>query len=129
MASDQIYLSDLPYSPIDTFLRSCIVPRWPHHRGQLRWFLAYRPDPWGPVIKLNCQIFLMHPVADFCTLGFATSRIGPRWTHTRGWQRWFSAYRPDPWGEVIKVTCQIFLTHPVVDFCALGFALSCIRPR
>ena len=85
-------------------------------------FSAYRPDPWGPVIKLTCQILLTHPVADFCTLGFTPSPIGPRRMHPRVWPRRFSASRPDPWGPVIKLTCQILFTHPVADFYTLGFA-------
>ena len=112
-----------------------------------------------PVIKLTCQIFLTHPVADFCAVGFTPSRIGPRWLHPEGgrdgsrpigltpgasdqtnlsdpvtWphsrrMRWFLAYRPDSWGPVIKLTCQIFLAHPEADFCTLGFAPSRIGPR
>ena len=110
------------------FATSPIGPRWLHPSGQRRWFLAYSPHRWGPVIKLTCQIFLTQTVADFCTLGFKPSPIGPRWPHPRGWPRWVSAYSPDPWGTVIKLNCQIFLTHPVTDFCTLGFAPSCIGP-
>ena len=106
------------------FAPSSIGPRWPHNRGQPRWFSADRPDPCWPVIKLTCQIFPTQPVADFFTLAFAPSPIGTKWPHPRGQQRLFSAYRPDPWGPVIKLTCQIFLTHEVTHFCTLGFAPS-----
>ena len=111
------------------FTPSPIGPRWLHLRGLQRWFSAYRPEPWVPVIKIACQILLTHALADFCTLGFAPSPIGPRWPPPKGRQTWFSTYIPDPCGPVIKLTCQIFLTHPVADFCKLGFAPLQIGPR
>ena len=95
------------------FAPSIIVPRWPHPRVRPRWLSANSPDSWGPVIKQTCQIPLTHPMADFCTLSFEASPFGPRWPHPRARPRWFSAYRPDPWGPLIKLTCQILLTHPV----------------
>ena len=106
-----------------------IGPRWPHPRGQPRWFSAYSTEPGGPVINRICQIFLTRPVADFCPLGFAPSPIRPRWPHPRGWPRWFMAYSPLPWRPVTKLTCQIFLTHPAADFYTLGFSPSLIGPR
>ena len=59
------------------FAPTPIGPRWPHPRGRPRWFSAYRSDPWWLVIKPTCQIILIHSVADFCTLGFAPSPMGP----------------------------------------------------
>ena len=111
------------------FAPSPIGPSWPHPRGRPRLFLAYISDRWGPVIKLTCQILLTHRVVDFCTFGFAPSPIRPRWPHPMGRPRWFSAYSPDPWRPVFKLTCQIFLTHPVADFCTLVFALPPIGRR
>ena len=106
-----------------------IGPRWPHPRRWPRWFSAYSSLPWRPVTKQTCQIFLTHPVADFYILVLAPLPIGPSWPYTRGQPRLFLAYISDRWGPVIKLTCQIFLTQPVVDFCTLGFATSPIRPK
>ena len=106
------------------FAAAPIGARWPHSRGRRKWFSTYRPDPLGPVIKLTCQTFLTHPVADFCTLGSTPSPKGPKWPHPTARPRWFTAYRPDPGWPVIKLTCQPFLTHTVADFCILGFASS-----
>ena len=120
--SDQTNLLDLPHSPSGRFLHP-----WFRPLTQRNTMAAPRERP--RCIKLTCQTFQTHPVADFCTLGFAPSPIGPRWSHPSGRSRWFSAYWPDPWLPVIKLTWQTFLTHSVPDFCTLVVAPSPIGPR
>ena len=101
----------------------CPLEAWAQYgappTGVPRWFSGCRPSRWGTVKQLTCHMFLINIVEGFCAPLVCPLEAWAQYgAPPRGVPRWFSGYRPSPWGTVKQLTCHMFLINIVEGFCA-----------